>query len=100
MKAVYTLIADHLTKLLGAIGGVFMTIAAIDPASIRDAASTYLGNQYAAKIGTALFGLVLLRGWYTGQKAKQAAQALADAQAKLAETVQTQAQKLDSPPAA
>lgn len=100
MKAVYTFIADHLTKLLGAVGGLFMTIAAIDPASIRDAASTYLGNQYAAKIGTALFGLVLVRGWYTGQKAKQAAQALAEAQAKLAQTAMVQAQKLDPPPTA
>jgi len=83
MKALYTFIVDHLTKLLGAVGGVFMTVAAIDPSSIRDAASTYLGTQYAAKIGGALFALVILRGWYTGQKAKVAAQALADAQAKL-----------------
>jgi hypothetical protein len=71
LKTVYRYIADHLTKALGALGGGTMTVALMDPAPIREAAQTYLGQQWAPKIGAALFGLVILRGLYTGRKAKQ-----------------------------
>jgi hypothetical protein len=72
LKQIYRYIVDHLTKALGAAGGTLMTVALMDPAPIRDAAQTYLGQHSAAKVGAVLFGLVILRGWYTGQKAKQA----------------------------
>jgi hypothetical protein len=71
LKTGYRYLSDHLTKALGALGGGTMTVALMDPAPIRDAAQTYLGQQWAPKIGIALFGLVILRGLYTGKKAKQ-----------------------------
>jgi hypothetical protein len=71
---VYRYVVDHLTKALGAVGGMTMTAAAIDPAPIREAAQ-YLGAQWTAKVGAVLFGLVIVRGWYTGNKAKQLAAA-------------------------
>jgi len=98
MDKAYRFIVDHLTKLLGALGGIFMTVAAIDPTPIRDAAQTYLGPQYAAKIGAALFVIVILRGWYTGQKAKEAAVALAIAQAAAAQALGKAPVSLDEPP--
>lgn len=76
LKKIYRSIADHMTKLLGAVGAALMTLAFMDPAPIRDAAQTYLGSKWSAKVGIVLFGLVTLRGWYTGWKAKQAAQVL------------------------
>ncbi len=82
MNTAYRWIVDHLTKVLGLLGTAFMGLIALDPGSLRAAAQTYLGDAYAAKIGGALFVIVILRGWYTGNKAKQAAQELADAQAK------------------
>jgi hypothetical protein len=94
VQAAYRFIVDHLTKTLGALGGICMTLAAIDPAPIRAAASSFLGQQYAAKIGAALFGLVILRGWYTGSKAKDAAATLAALQAQIAPPV---AVSLDEP---
>jgi hypothetical protein len=72
LKKIYRFIADHLTKALGAAGGALMTVAMIDPAPIREAAQTYLGAHSAAKVGGVLFAMVILRGWYTGAKAKQA----------------------------
>lgn len=84
MKKIYRWIADHLTKLLGTVGASFMSIVAfIDPAVVREAAQTYLGEHAVAKIGIVLFVLVILRGWYTGYKAKQKEEALATAQAAL-----------------
>lgn len=84
MKKVYRWIADHLTKLLGTIGASFMSIVAfIDPAVVREAAQTYLGQHAVAKIGIVLFVLVILRGWYTGMKANKAAAELATAQSNL-----------------
>jgi hypothetical protein len=71
LKSTYRLIADHLTKTLGALGTVLMGALALDPGAIREAAQTYLGANAAAKIGGVLFALVIARGWYTGQKAKQ-----------------------------
>jgi hypothetical protein len=71
LKTVYRYIADHLTKALGALGGGTMTVALMDPAPIREAAQTYLGQQWVPKIGIALFVLVIFRGWYTGNKARQ-----------------------------
>lgn len=81
---VYKMLTTHLTKAIGALGSVLMTIAFIDPGPIKEAAATYLGSQPAAKVGTALFVIVILRGWYTGEKQKQAAQELAATQAALA----------------
>jgi hypothetical protein len=69
----YRYIVDHLTKALGAVGAALMSLAAIDPEPIRQAAQVYLGQHAAAKVAAVLFGLVILRGWYTGQKAKQVA---------------------------
>jgi hypothetical protein len=72
MKKAYRWFADHLTKALGVLGASFMSIVAyIDPAAVREAAQTYLGDKWVAKIGIALFVLVVLRGWYTGWKSKQ-----------------------------
>lgn len=71
MKKIYRSVVDHLTKVLGLLGTAWMAVLAMDPASIREAAQTYLGQNAAAKIGIALFVLVILRGWYTGNKAKQ-----------------------------
>lgn len=73
----YRYVVDHLTKALGTLGGLLMTVAFMDPAPIRDAAKLYLGDHSAAKVATFLFVMVWLRGWYTGQKAKQLAAAAA-----------------------
>lgn len=67
----YRSIVDHLTKAIGALGAGLMSLAAIDPDPIRQAAQTYLGQHAAAKVAAFLFALVILRGWYTGQKAKE-----------------------------
>lgn len=72
LKKIYHFIVDHLTKVLGAVGGALMTVDMIDPAPIREAAQTYLGEHSAAKVGAVLFVMIILRGWYTGWKAKQA----------------------------
>lgn len=76
LKKTYRLIADHATKALGILGAAIMSAFAglmgIDPASVRDAAQNYLGQNAAAKIGGILFVLVIVRGWYTGWKTKQA----------------------------
>lgn len=68
LKSTYRKLADHLTKVLGVIGAGIMSVAAIDPDPIRIAAQTYLGAHAAAKVATALFVLVIFRGWYTGRK--------------------------------
>jgi hypothetical protein len=72
MKKIYRYIVDHLTKALGAAGLGLMSLASIDPEPIRQAATLYLGQHAAAKVAGILFVLVILRGWYTGQKAKEA----------------------------
>ena len=75
LKSTYQSIVDHLTKALGVIGVAIMSaftgLIGIDPEAVRNAAQTYLGEHAAAKIGTALFVLVILRGWYTGVKANK-----------------------------
>ena len=71
IKRWYRAFVDHLTKWLGALGAGLMSLAAIDPEPIRQAAQTYLPNNWAAKTGIVLFALVILRGWYTGWKHKQ-----------------------------
>lgn len=76
LKSTYRSIADHLTKVIGAVGAAVMAaftgLMGIDPESVHNAAQNYLGQNAAAKIGGALFVLVILRGWYTGMKAKKA----------------------------
>lgn len=71
LAKVYRYIADHLTKALGAAGAGLMSVAAIDPEPIRQSAHVYLGEHAAAKVAAGLFVLVIFRGWYTGQKAKE-----------------------------
>ncbi len=74
MNKVYRWIVDHLTKVLGALGASLMSVIAfIDPAVVREAAQTYLGDKWVAKLGVVLFILVMARGYYTGRKAQQAA---------------------------
>jgi hypothetical protein len=65
----YRWVADHLTKWLGVIGFGLMQL---DPDSIHSAAVTYLDDHFVRTLGKWLFGLVILRGWYTGWKSKQA----------------------------
>lgn len=69
----YRFVADHLTKTLGILGTAIMSaftgLMGIEPDRVHEAAQTYLGANAAAKIGIALFVLVILRGWYTGRKA-------------------------------
>jgi hypothetical protein len=75
LRTAYRSVVDHLTKVLGILGAAVMSAFAglmgIEPDAVHAAAQTYLGQNAAAKIGTALFVLVVLRGWYTGSKAKQ-----------------------------
>ena len=74
LRKAYRFVADHLTKTLGILGtaamSVFTGLMGIEPDRVHEAAQNYLGQNAAAKIGTALFILVILRGWYTGRKAK------------------------------
>lgn len=82
----YRYVVDHLTKAIGLAGATLMSVIAyLDPASIREAAQTYLGDHAAAKMGSILFALVFVRGYFTGLKGRQNAQALADAQSALAQ---------------
>jgi hypothetical protein len=67
----YRYVVDHLTKWLGALGLGLMSLASMDPEPIRQASQLYLGQHAAAKVAGILFVLVILRGWYTGQKAKE-----------------------------
>lgn len=67
LKALYQKAKDHLTKFLGALGAAVSAVAAIDPEPIRAAAQSYLGPSPYAKVAAVLFGLVILRGWWTGQ---------------------------------
>lgn len=71
VRKAYRSVVDHLTKALGVLGTVWMTVLGLDPGSIREAAETYLGHNAAVKIGGVLFALVIIRGWYTGRKARQ-----------------------------
>lgn len=77
LKRAYRSVVDHLTKALGFAGMAIMSaIAAINAEQITAAAQTYssyLGPSVVTKIGIAMFGLVTIRGWYTGYKAKLAA---------------------------
>lgn len=74
LKAVYQHTVDHLTKYLGAAGASFLSILGFfDPHALRDDIVTFFGQHAAEKVGAFLFTLVILRGWYTGRKAKQLA---------------------------
>lgn len=73
IQKTYRSLVDHLTKVLGAAGASLMSLFAfIDPASLRSNAELYLGQHAAEKMGAVLFALVVIRGFYTGWKAKQA----------------------------
>lgn len=72
----YRWLADHLTKALGIIGTAILgTDLTGYLEGIKVAALKYLppalADQISIKIGIALFVLVILRGWYTGWKARQ-----------------------------
>lgn len=70
IKAVYRVTVDHLTKVLGGLGAALMSyLSWVDPEQVRNAAQIYLGQHAYLKIAAALFGLVMLRGYYTGKKA-------------------------------
>lgn len=73
IKALYAYITDHMTKALGFTGTSVMSLALIDPSSIHQAATVYLGEKSLPKIGIVLFLMVIFRGWYTGRKAAQIA---------------------------
>lgn len=75
LRKSYRSVVDHLTKALGAAGASLMSVVIfIDPQAVRDAAQTYLGENAAAKVGLALFVLVMVRGWYTGRKHQEVKQ--------------------------
>jgi hypothetical protein len=76
IAATYRKVADHATKLLGLVGlavsGALDATNAIDPDSVMAAAIRYLHDEHwIARIGAALFGLVILRGWWTGIQVKK-----------------------------
>lgn len=71
LKQAYRYIVDHLTKVLGSLGVLLTSVAAIDPGPIRDTAQMYLGQGAYQKVAGVLFALVIFRGWYTGWKARQ-----------------------------
>lgn len=81
LKKAYRWVVDHLTKWLGFVGATMLTAdVAGYLEGVKAAALQYLPGTIAAQlgkwIGIALFGLVVLRGWYTGWKAKQVPQPL------------------------
>ena len=71
--AVYRKTVDHLTKVLGGIGVAVMGASEwIDPDTVMGAATKFLHNDHwISRIGTALFVLVILRGWWTGVQVKK-----------------------------
>ncbi|HSV90936.1 MAG TPA: hypothetical protein VLH80_07535 [Nitrospiraceae bacterium] len=78
----YRVVVDHLTKALGVLGAAMMSVLAyLDPLYIREAAHTFLGDHEVEKMGAGLFILVIIRGYFTGRKARDAARQLAEAQA-------------------
>lgn len=77
LKKAYRWIVDHLTKWLGILGATVLTADSVGYLEgVKAAALQYLpdtiANQLGKHIGIALFVLVVLRGWYTGWKSKQA----------------------------
>jgi hypothetical protein len=68
----YRYVVDHLTKALGMLGLAFLQLMSMDPEPLRQAAQLYLPPTWAMTTAKVLFGLVILRGWYTGWRAKQA----------------------------
>jgi hypothetical protein len=76
LKKAYRWLVDHLTKVLGTLGTAIM---AGDMAGylegVKAAAAQYLPSSWSMDatklVGIALFVLVIVRGWWTGQKAKQ-----------------------------
>lgn len=68
LRKAYRWVCDHLTKWIGAVGLILMQL---DPDSLHTAAVSYLDDHTVRMVGKGLFALVILRGWYTGWKAKQ-----------------------------
>lgn len=64
----YRYVVDHLTKAIGTIG---LGLMSLDPDTLHSAALSYLDDHTVRAIGKGLFGLVILRGWYTGWKSRQ-----------------------------
>lgn len=75
----YRKVTDHLTKLLGLAGATAMAASEwIDPDSVMGAATQFLHDPHWVKrIGTALFVLIIARGWWTGRQVKQLKAAIA-----------------------
>jgi hypothetical protein len=76
IKSIYRWIADHLTKWLGILGATVLTADSVGYLEgVKAAALQYLPDTIAVQlgkhIGIVLFILVIVRGWYTGWKAKQ-----------------------------
>lgn len=71
--AAYSKTVAHLTKILGAAGVALMGASEwIDPESVMGAAMRFLHDEHWIKrIGSALFVLVIARGWWTGRQVKQ-----------------------------
>jgi hypothetical protein len=76
IAAAYRATIAHLTKLLGLVGLAISTALdatnAINPDSVMAAAMRYLHDEHwIARIGAVLFGLVIVRGWWTGIQVKK-----------------------------
>jgi hypothetical protein len=66
VKKLYAWISAHLTKILGSIGALWLSLLHIPDDMIRIAAATYLPASWAKAVGIGLFLLVIARGWYAG----------------------------------
>lgn len=67
---------NHLTKILGGVGLAVMaaaeSAAQIDPTAVMGAATQFLRDEHwIKKVGMVLFGLVIVRGWWTGIQVKK-----------------------------
>lgn len=76
LKKVYRSLVDHLTKTLGAVGVVLLGADMSGYLEgVKAAAMQYLpqalADQVSKKVGLVLFGLVILRGWWTAKKFQQ-----------------------------
>lgn len=84
IMAWYRKLADHIGKIIAGIGG---TLLALDVAgqgdALKQAANDYLGQKGAQKIGLFLFVVAFGRFLYSGWKANQHKQQIADLQAQI-----------------
>lgn len=71
LAKIYRAIVNHLTKIIGTVGTLIASIAAIDPEPIRAAVAVYLTGPAVKWSFAGLFLLVVLRGWYTGRKGEK-----------------------------